>query len=97
MTDPDMALDIVLHTPGGLVLASYQSAHAIRLHQGKVTVYVPHYAMSGGTLIALAAGEIVMEEHAVLGPVDPQLGEYPAVSLIKLAETKPIADIDDRS
>jgi ClpP class serine protease len=97
MTDPDLPLDLVLHTPGGLVLASYQIAHAIRMHRGKVTAFVPHYAMSGGTLIALAADEIVMEEHAVLGPVDPQLGEYPASSLIKLAESKPISDIDDRS
>jgi ClpP class serine protease len=54
MTDPDMPLDLVLHTPGGLVLASYQIAHAIKLHRGKVTVFVPHHAMSGGTLIALA-------------------------------------------
>jgi len=97
MTDPDMPLDLVLHTPGGLVLASYQIAHAIKLHHGKVTVFVPHYAMSGGTLIALAADEIVMEEHAVLGPVDPQLGEYPAASLVRLAENKPISDIDDRT
>jgi ClpP class serine protease len=97
MTDPDMPLDLVLHTPGGLVLASYQIAHAIKLHRGKVTAFVPHYAMSGGTLIALAADEIMIEEHAVLGPVDPQLGEYPAVSLVKLAENKPIADIDDKS
>ena len=97
MTDPDLPLDLVLHTPGGLVLAAYQIAYAIRLHQGKVTVFIPHYAMSGGTLIALAADEIVMEEHAVLGPVDPQLGEYPAASLVKLAENKPISDIDDKS
>ena len=39
-----------------------------------MTVFVPHYAMSGGTLIALAADEIVMDRDAVLGPVDPQLG-----------------------
>jgi len=97
MTDPDIPLDLVLHTPGGLVLASYQIAHAIKLHRGKVTAFVPHYAMSGGTLIALAANEIVMEEHAVLGPLDPQLGEYPASSLVKLTEVKPIADIEDRS
>ena len=97
LTDPDMPLDLVLHTPGGLVLAAYQIAHAIKLHRGQVTAFVPHYAMSGGTLIALAADEIVMEEHAVLGPVDPQLGEYPAASLVRLAETKPISDIDDRS
>ena len=97
MTDPDIPIDIVLHTPGGLVLASYQIAYAIRLHPARVTAFVPHYAMSGGTLIALAADEIVMGEHAVLGPVDPQLGEYPAVSLLKLVENKPIADIDDRT
>jgi ClpP class serine protease len=97
MTDPDMPLDVVLHTPGGLVLAAYQIAHAIRLHKGKVTVFVPHYAMSGGTLIALAADEIRLEEHAVLGPIDPQLGEYPAASLVSLAEKKPISDIDDKS
>ncbi len=97
MTDPDMPIDIVLHTPGGLVLASYQIAHALRLHRAKVTAFVPHYAMSGGTLIALAADEIVMGEHSVLGPVDPQLGEFPAVSLVRLVENKPIADIDDRS
>jgi ClpP class serine protease len=48
-------------------------------------------------LIALAADEIMLEEHAVLGPVDPQLGEYAAASLVNLAEKKPISDIDDRS
>jgi ClpP class serine protease len=97
LTDPDMPIDLVLHTPGGLVLASYQIAHAIKGHRGKVTVHVPHYAMSGGTLIALAADEIVMGDHAVLGPVDPQIGEYPAASLVKLVQTKPIEDIDDRT
>ena len=97
MTDADMPLDLVLHTPGGLVLAAYQIAHAIQLHRGKVTVFVPHYAMSGGTLIALAADEIMMEEHAVLGPVDPQIGEYPAASLVNLAEKKTISEIDDKT
>jgi len=97
MTDPELPLDIVLHTPGGLVLASLQIARAIRSHKGKVTVFVPHYAMSGGTLIALAADEIVMSPHAVLGPVDPQLGEFPAASLLKVVSKKPIAEIDDRT
>jgi len=97
MTDDELPLDIVLHTPGGLVLAATQIARAIREHKGKVTVFVPHYAMSGGTLIALAADEIVMSSHAVLGPVDPQLGESPAASLIKVVEQKPIAEIDDKT
>src|SRR3981189_3123480 len=81
LTDPAVPLDMVLHTPGGLVLASLQIARAIHMHKGKVTAFVPHYAMSGGTLIALAANEIVMSEYAVLGPVDPQLGQYPGASI----------------
>src|ERR1700732_738754 len=97
MTDDDVPLDLVLHTPGGLVLAALQIAKAVREHKGKVTVFVPHYAMSGGTLIALAADEIVMCDHSVLGPIDPQLGESPAASLIKVVEEKPVAKIDDRT
>jgi ClpP class serine protease len=97
MTDDDIPLDLVLHTPGGLVLAALQIARAIGSRKGKVTVFVPHYAMSGGTLIALAANEIVMCEHSVLGPIDPQLGQSPAASLIKVVEQKPIAEIDDRT
>jgi ClpP class serine protease len=97
LTDDDVPLDLVLHTPGGLVLAALQIARAIRYHKAKVTVFVPHYAMSGGTLIAIAADEIVMCEHSVLGPIDPQLGEWPAASLIKVAEQKPIAEVDDET
>jgi ClpP class serine protease len=97
MTDADVPLDIVLHTPGGLVLAALQIAKAVSEHKAKVTVFVPHYAMSGGTLIALAADEIVMCNHSVLGPMDPQLGESPAVSLIKAVEQKPVAKIDDQT
>src|ERR1700674_4894729 len=97
MTDEEVPLDIVLHTPGGLVLAALQIARAIREHKARVTVFVPHYAMSGGTLIALAADEIVMCKHSVLGPIDPQLGQSPAASLIKVVEQKPIADIDDKT
>src|SRR3989454_8482768 len=97
LTDPELPLDLVLPTPGGLVLAATQIARAVFKHKGKVTVFVPHYAMSGGTLIALAADEIVMCEYAVLGPVDPQLGEYPAASILKAARQKPIADLDDQT
>jgi ClpP class serine protease len=97
MTGDEVPIDIVLHTPGGLVLAALQIARALRDHKVKVTVFVPHYAMSGGTLIALAADEIVMSTHAVLGPIDPQVGQWPAASLLKVLEQKPIAEIDDET
>ncbi|WP_343116291.1 SDH family Clp fold serine proteinase [Ostreiculturibacter nitratireducens] len=97
MTDKDMPLDIVLHTPGGLVLAALQIARAVEAHRGKVTVFVPHHAMSGGTLIALAADEIAMCDHSVLGPIDPQVGQFPAASILKAVAEKPIAEIDDQT
>lgn len=97
MTADDMPIDIILHTPGGLVIAAEQIAMALARHKGKVTVFVPHYAMSGGTLIALAADEICMDEDAVLGPLDPQIGEYPAVSILRAVERKSVNELDDRT
>jgi ClpP class serine protease len=92
-----MPIDILLHTPGGLVLASEQIANALSRHPAKVTVFVPHYAMSGGTLIALASDEIIMDENAVLGPVDPQISNFPAASILKVLQLKDKKDIDDET
>ena len=97
LTDTEVPIDIILHTPGGLALASGQIAKALDKHTGKVTVFVPHYAMSGGTMIALAADEIVMDENAVLGPVDPQVGEFPAVSILEVLKKKDANEIDDKT
>jgi ClpP class serine protease len=97
LTDPDLPIDLILHTPGGLVLASEQIANALIGHRAKVTVFVPHYAMSGGTLLALAADEIVMAPHAVLGPLDPQVGQFPAVSILRAVARKEPKDVDDQT
>ncbi len=90
LTEADVPIQMILHTPGGLVLAAEQIAEALSRHTGKVQVIVPHYAMSGGTLVALAADEIVIDPNAVLGPVDPQLGgtqsAYPAASILAALE-----------
>jgi len=101
MTPVDTPIDLIMHTPGGIALAATQIALALRAHPAKKTVIVPHYAMSGGTLIALAADEILMDPHAVLGPVDPQLTDgtaaYPASSVIRVLDRKPIERIHDRT
>ncbi len=97
LTPDTVPIDLVAHTPGGLVLASEQIARALHRHPARVTVMVPHYAMSGGTLLALAADEILLDENAVLGPVDPQVGQWPAASIIKVAESKPIERVDDET
>lgn len=88
LTPEDMPIDLIIHTPGGLALAATQIASALAKHRAPVRVVVPHYAMSGGTLIALAADEIVMDPNAVLGPLDPQLGQFPAPSIVKAVKEK---------
>jgi ClpP class serine protease len=85
-TPAGRTIEIILHTPGGLVLAASQIAKALRDHEGRVVAVVPHYAMSGGTLIALAADEIRIDSHAALGPIDPQLGNMAAASYVAVAE-----------
>ncbi len=101
LTPEDQPIDLIIHTPGGIALAATQIAFALKSHKGKTTVMVPHYAMSGGTLIALAADEILMDPHAVLGPVDPQIGTqkgtYAATSIIKVVETKSRDETDDET
>jgi ClpP class serine protease len=94
-TPEDMPIDLVIHTPGGLLLAAMQIARAVEAHKAKVTVYVPVYAMSGGTLIALAADEIVLGEFSVLGPIDPQIAGLPAASIIRARDSKPIESVFD--
>jgi ClpP class serine protease len=94
-TPKDMPIDLVLHTPGGIVLAAMQIARAVEAHEAKVTVYVPVYAMSGGTLIALAADEIVLGEFSVLGPIDPQIFGLPAASIVKARDSKPVESVFD--
>jgi ClpP class serine protease len=84
--EPDDAIEMILHTPGGMVIAARQIASALADHPGRVTAVVPHYAMSGGTLIALAADEIQVDHHASLGPVDPQLGQFAAASLVEVSK-----------
>ncbi len=101
MTPDDQPIDFIIHTPGGIALAATQVAFALKEHGGKTTVMVPHYAMSGGTLIALAADEILMDPHAVLGPVDPQIGTqkgtYSASSILKVVERKKTDKTDDET
>jgi ClpP class serine protease len=97
LTPDTVPIDLIAHTPGGLVLAAEQIARALHRHPAKVTVIVPHYAMSGGTLLALAADEILMDENAVLGPVDPQVGPWPAASILSAIDRKPIERVADET
>lgn len=96
-TKQDVPIDLILHTPGGLMLAAEQIAYALCAHKAKVNVIVPHYAMSGGTLIALAANEIILDDNGVLGPVDPQINNLPAASILTAVGKKDVNELDDET
>jgi len=101
-TPSNVPIMLILHTPGGLVLAASQIARALKAHPARKAVVVPHYAMSGGTLIALAADEIIMDPNASLGPLDPQLGGpngmyLPAPSVLRAVELKGRDKVDDQT
>ena len=86
-TPANKPLEFILHTPGGLVLPALQIARAIKAHPGPTTGFVPHSAMS--------ADQIVLSKHAVLGPIDPQIGGLPAASIVRVAAEKPIQNTED--
>ena len=82
--DRSLGLDLILHTPGGELAATESIVDYLRRMFGDdIRAIVPQLAMSGGTLIACAASDILMGAHSNLGPIDPQLSGVPAYGVIE--------------
>jgi hypothetical protein len=72
---------LLLHTNGGRVEPAYLISKCCTKFASRFVVAVPRLAKSAGTLIALGAAEIHMGIISELGPIDPQIGDYPALGL----------------
>ena len=72
--DPDTPLDIVLNTTGGSLTAAEIMTKALLRHDGEICVYIPHHALSAGTVLALVGNEIYLERNGWMSQADPQLG-----------------------
>ena len=84
ITDRTKGLDIMLHTPGGVVTATESIVNYLRkLFNMDIRVIVPHMAMSAGTMIACSSKEIIMGKESSLGPIDPQYHNVPAQGVLK--------------
>lgn len=84
ITDRKKGLDIVLHTPGGVVTATESIVNYLRkMFNMDIRVIVPHMAMSAGTMIACSSKEIIMGKESSLGPIDPQYHNVPAQGVLK--------------
>lgn len=66
-------LNVVLDTLGGSPDITFKSIVTLRSNCDKMVVYVPHWAKSAGTLLCLAADEIVLSLGSELGPLDMQV------------------------
>jgi hypothetical protein len=77
-------LDLFIHSPGGDIAATESLIHYLREMFGDdIRAFVPHIAMSAGTMLACACREIVMGKHSNIGPVDPQFNGIPAIGVIE--------------
>ncbi|MCK9309892.1 MAG: serine protease [Candidatus Cloacimonetes bacterium] len=82
--DKDKGLDLILHTPGGNPLATEGIVKYLRKIFGKdIDVFVPHMAMSAGTMLACSCKTIWMGKQSYLGPIDPQFNGIPAFNIKK--------------
>ena len=82
--DRSAGLDIMLHTPGGVVTATESIVNYLRkMFDMNIRVIVPHMAMSAGTMIACSSKEIIMGKESSLGPIDPQYHNVPAQGVLK--------------
>lgn len=82
--DREKGLDLILHTPGGNVASTESIVDYLKSIFGKnIRAIVPQIAMSAGTMISCACKEIVMGKQSNLGPIDPQLGPFPAHGIIE--------------
>lgn len=89
-------IDIILVTPGGSAETADFLVKQIRSRFDNVAFILPYMAMSAGTIFCMSGDELIMDESAFFGPIDPQVpsknGRYvPAQSINTL-----IADIQHR-
>lgn len=82
--DTSKGLDLILHTPGGSIVATEALVHYLKQKFGNnIRAIVPQLSMSAGTMIALSCKEIIMGKHSSLGPIDPQIGGLPCQAVLE--------------
>lgn len=84
----DKDILLILLSRGGSIEPAYQISKLCKLFAKKrFVVCVPRLAKSAATLIALGADEIHMGILGQLGPIDPQLGNLPALGVAQALQT----------
>jgi ClpP class serine protease len=99
---PDsVTIIVLLHTLGGYAMPAHAVAAALKRRASKdkarpkTYAYVPYVAMSGGTIISLAADKVLMGPTASLGMIDTQIGPFALETYKHLLDAKPASEIGD--
>lgn len=66
-------IDLILHSPGGFPEAAESVVESLRAKFPHIRVIVPSFAKSAATMMSMAADEILLDDDAELGPIDPQM------------------------
>ena len=86
--DRTKGLDLILHTPGGNIAPTESIVQYLKkMFSDDIRVIIPQIAMSAGTMMALAAKEIIMGKQSNLGPIDPQFSGISCAGIIDEFET----------
>ena len=98
------SLSIVIYTRGGSIESSDMIVDILLNYVEPVRIYIPTFAYSAGTMIALCGDELYMNKYSIMGPVDPQISysvdektddDASSRCLMQLIEDKNIDEISD--
>lgn len=95
-------LNILIYVSGGDIGPSDAIFHILSKHEGVINVYIPTYAYSAGSMLALCGDNIYMNEYSLLSPVDPQveynkeLDQISVRSMIDLKEQVGLDKLNDQ-
>jgi hypothetical protein len=70
---PQRQLDVLLHSPGGVVNGARRIALLLREFAERLSIIVPFRCESSATMLALGADDIVAGPLAIFSPIDPHL------------------------
>lgn len=82
--DKSKGLDLIIHTPGGDPLATEGIVKYLhKIFGNNIEIFVPHMAMSAGTMLVCSSKCVWMGKHSFLGPIDPQFNGVSAYNVKK--------------
>ena len=79
--DTTQQINIIIHTQGGISCHSDAIAYLLSNNNFDIHTYVPEYAQSAGTVMAIAGNKIHCNWYSLFSPIDTQLDYVPSTEV----------------